>query len=444
MAGIVRGVKRPKVKRTCRVVRPFRKLVSDRKVYRWARQAGLSWRQGLFDPVMTLWTCVYKQLQLSSARGVEDYLAALAPDQAEATRDGKDFCKARQRLPVEIFTHALAAVAAQVPCAASTLSHGLQVGIIDGTTAGLPRTKANRQYFGTARNQHGAGRCPLARLAFLVSAGVVQALHIAPYETSELEQAVALLGTLAPDWLVLADALYGSYLNLGLVRQRHSHLLCARHAARRQRKFKSLGPGEWLERWDKPRAVDCHCPELLAGLPAQQDVRILKRIVHRRGYRDYVLVLYTTLLDARTYPADDLVRLYLRRWDIELSIRVLKTQHGLGALTCKSPATVSREIYALCLCFSCVRAWMTHTGRSAAQLSHQRAVDMLLLFAIRMIDATPAGCTRLLRELRVLLASLTLEQRPRPPQPRAIARITQRYPLLTCSRAQWRARYHAA
>jgi hypothetical protein len=238
--------------------------------------------------------------------------------------------------------------------------------------------------------------------------------------------------------------LYGSFLNLVLITRRGSHLICARHANRKGQRLKRLGHRDWLERFSKPRPVHCHRPELLLGMPEFIDIRKIERVVHRKGYRDYTLVLYTTLLDPRLYPAEDIVRLYLRRWAIELDVRALKTQHGLSNLTCKSPETVLREIYSCCLAFNCVRATMAQTGHSAHRLSHKTATEILCRTDVEMTYASAPLRAALLRCMLEQIGAAILPIPTRGPEPRALVHTIRRFPYLKCTRRQWKVWHRVA
>jgi len=54
--------------------------------------------------------------------------------------------------------------------------------------------------------------------------------------------------------------------------------------------------------------------------------------------------LVTTLLDAEKYPWEELVSLYLERWDIELRFRDIKTTMGFEALNVKTPQMAHKSI----------------------------------------------------------------------------------------------------
>lgn len=428
------------------------RLLPAKLIRKWAAQAGTIARGGLYSPTTALRQCIAKQLARQSTRALEHNLALIArvcqgrssKRPPETTPDGKDFCHARANLGLAVFRKALSYVAGRRSVPAADRYGDLTIGMLDGTTVALVRSKENREHFKTSSNQHGQGRFPIARIALLFCAGLIAALAVNPYLTSELAQAVELLRALPSHQLLLADALYGTFLNLVLVTQRGSHLICPRHPKRKGQRLKRLGPGEWLERLAKPRACHCHCPELLAGMPEFVDVRAVQTVIHRKGYRDFTLVLYTTLLDPRQYPAADIVALYLRRWSIELDIRTLKLQHGLDRPTCKSPATVEREIYSACLAFNCVRATMAQTGQQVHRLSHTEAQRILATTDTYMAFATRACRAALVHAMLIQISAAILRRQLRPPEPRAVVHSARRFPYLSCSRRQWKAWHHVA
>jgi IS4 transposase len=49
-------------------------------------------------------------------------------------------------------------------------------------------------------------------------------------------------------------------------------------------------------------------------------------------------------LDLVKYPAEDIKEIYLKRWNVELYFRDLKTTLGMDILRCKSPDMVEKEI----------------------------------------------------------------------------------------------------
>jgi len=345
---------------------------------------------------------------------------------------------------LEVFQKALVSISKRRRPHPTEIYKGLTISMIDGTTSLTPRTDKNRKFFKVSSNQHGEGRFPVARIILMVCAGLLATISADPYHTSELAQAAIIFLNLRPQHLILADALYGSFLNLCLLTLRGNHLICPRHPSRKGEVVRRFGTSEWIECLSKPRECHCHAPALLAEMPPSIEVRVIRGIVHRKGYRDFTLVLYTTLLDRKKYSAEEIMALYLRRWRVELDIRSLKLQFGLGRLTCKSPESILREIYSCCLAFNCVRATMAQTGQQLHRLSHARAIQLLLKTDAMMSFASPRYRTRLFAVMLDLLGAALLPIQERPPAPRALVHSVRRFPYLKCTRKQWRAWHRGA
>lgn len=61
-------------------------------------------------------------------------------------------------------------------------------------------------------------------------------------------------------------------------------------------------------------------------------VREIRGVVRRRDGKRVEMRLWTSLLDARAYPAQELLRLYARRWEQEIAFKELKVQLQQGPL----------------------------------------------------------------------------------------------------------------
>ena len=135
----------------------------------------------------------------------------------------------------------------------------------------------------------------------------------------------------------------------------------------------AAGPDERLVTWKKSRQKFPYpTPAEWAALPEEITVRVIRVRVKQAGFRTRTLVLVTTLLDPVEYPAAEVAAAYLRRWRIELCLDDLNTVLGLGALRCKSPAMIHRELLALLVAHNLVRAVMANAARE-----HAVALDRL-------------------------------------------------------------------
>lgn len=106
---IVSKYERTKEKVLANLLNPVQKLLPASLIEQYCRDRGYGWRERDLGPAITLLACIWKHLQSSllSARATEDYLVSLQSESScerqPGKRAGSNFCKARKRLPEDIF-----------------------------------------------------------------------------------------------------------------------------------------------------------------------------------------------------------------------------------------------------------------------------------------------------------------------------------------------------
>lgn len=166
--------------------------------------------------------------------------------------------------------------------------------------------------------------------------------------------------------------------------------------------------------------------------------RLVVVCVERRGYRPVLLLLFTTLA-ADIAPAE-LAALYLKRWNIELSLRHFKAQMGMGELAAKSPAMAKRELFTGVLAYNLVRGVMLLAaaggGEPLAAMSFAKArVElgcMLMATALIARGSNPSWEAML---IRIASGKLSPRRKPRPPEPRLKRHRRETFPPLKGDRA---------
>ena len=112
---------------------------------------------------------------------------------------------------------------------------------------------------------------------------------------------------------------------------------------------------------------------------ARIDVR-LGATAHRGGH--YRLV--TTLTDENRYPAEELVKLYHQRWEIETSYLELKsTILGGRVLRAGTPAGISQEVYALLITYQALRTALADATLARPDIAADRLSFTVALNAAR-------------------------------------------------------------
>lgn len=418
---------------------PIRSVLTDARIEAAVRVTSRCRRRCRFDSVVTLLSCIVQHTQTLSTRNVENSLGLSGGElSCNSKTDGADFCRARLAFPLAAFRAILRFLGQETQRTTGTSWRGLTAYHVDGTTMPMFNSKKNRAAFGGSSNQNGESRMPIARLVLLVSAGAIADLVCGPYAASELRLFYSLLRQLPAESVVVADTLYNSFFNLASARARGSHMLCKSRSQRHANVIGILGPGDALHGWTKPRREHTLFPSAWEALPSMLTVRVITHTVRRKGYRDYVLTLTTTLLDPVRYPAEELVALYLSRWNIELDFRALKANHGWSRLKCKTPQSVHREIFSGALAFNAVRLMMSQSGQPIRNLSHSGARQTLIETAWCMSNAQTKSLPTILNCALAIIANQILDKQKRPPEPRLLAYNLKRYEYLKTTRAQWR------
>jgi hypothetical protein len=268
--------------------------------------------------------------------------------------------QARARLPVGFFLALLRAVTGRLragdPARPGDRWHGHRVWLVDGSSFSMPDVPELREAFGQPGAQAAGCGFPVAHLLLLVEAatGYVLRAGAAPLRTHDLAHAAAAHPAVRAGDLWVGDRAFGSFAHLAVLRQRGADGLFRLHQRRR--------PGRRRDRrvrYRKPATRPVWLSEAAyAALPdavAVREVRVRVALPDRR-VREVVLV--TTLLDRRRYPAAALARLYERRWRVEVDLRHLKQTLGMEVLRSQSVPGVLKELLAFVTVYNLVRRVM--------------------------------------------------------------------------------------
>ena len=136
--------------------------------------------------------------------------------------------------------------------------------------------------------------------------------------------------------MLLGDRLYGSDLRFAALAARGVDMVTRLNGSRGWPK--GMRGDDVTVQWMRPapssRPPHVTQPEWEA-LPATIAVRYVRYRIEIPGIRIRHIRVVTTLLDA---PAKVLAQLYMRRWEIELSIDDIKTTMGMDFIRARSPA----------------------------------------------------------------------------------------------------------
>jgi hypothetical protein len=156
---------------------------------------------------------------------------------------------------------------------------------------------------------------------------------------------------------------------------------------------------------------------------------IVRQVQPSNGTEPFLLALFTTLED----PAEQVVELYGKRWNMELDLRQLKVTLRLDQLTCTSAEMVAKEIHVGMLTYNLVRAAIYLTalraGLEPRVFSFTQVKNVIQAFAPRIAAAADERTRRkLYDDMEYYLSRCKLPQRKRPSYAREVWPKPKTYP----------------
>jgi hypothetical protein len=353
-------------------------------VYRVCREFGYEWRQRELDPAVTV--ALFAQ-QIIHGNTPCSEVRHLAGQQFTASA----WCQARARLPLGVYQTILTRVCEAAMPQTQRREHlwrGHRTFHVDGSTFSMPDSAELRRVFGQPAGQRIGCGFPVAHLLVLFSAatGFIIDAFASPLRTGDVSQAGEYLAHLNAGDILIGDDSFSGYAHLALLLQQNLHGLFPNHHRRiidftpgrvhttegknaivglpRSRWIKSLGKEDQLVEWFKPASHSAWMSkEKYDALPESIVVREIRRCMRLPDGRRITVTVITTLLDPIRYPADALIELRLRRWDVETNLRHLKTTMGLDVLHCKTEVGVRKELVVFCLVYNLVRVIMLQAAK---------------------------------------------------------------------------------
>jgi hypothetical protein len=404
-------------------------------------------RERLYPPTVTLSMFIKQALDQdgSCQRAVNGWAAQrVAEGLRPQSVDTGAYCKARQRLPVEMVT-ALTRETGKLLCTqADTGWHwrGRTVKLVDGTGLSMPDTPDNQARYPQPSSQAPGVGFPLARLVGVIclSTGAVIDAAIGPFAGkghSEHGLVRELLGGFCAGDVMLADALYCSYWLIATLQSTGVDALFEQHGSRITdfRRGRRLGTRDHVATWSKPvQRPSWMTREQYEAYPEALMVREVE--VDGR-------VLVTTMLDPRQTGKQDLSDLYVKRWHVELDLRNIKTTLGMEVLRCLTPQMVEKELWVNLLAYNLIRLLMAQAALEAGlhprELSFKHAVQMWTQWTLLH---SGRGSDWQRDTLLELIAQVGVGHRPGRLEPRARKRRPKPYPWLKVSRSLARQQIH--
>jgi hypothetical protein len=404
------------------------------------REQNYTWRRRLLDPVTTISLFLLQILHGNTAcQHVVQFGCWTFTDSA--------YCQARKRLPLRVYHHLLeqTAVASRQATAAEYRWFGHRVWVADGSSFSMPDTPELQAAFGQPTNQRPGCGFPVAKwlALFDVGTGLLLRSATAPLRSHEMSRCAAISDDLEPGDIVMGDRGFCSYAHLAILVGRGLHGVFRAHQKQivdftpgrpeatsgeykgeaglpRSRWVRAQGDSDQIVIWSKPKRKPVWMSqEEYAALPAGLAVRELRYRVESPGFRTGEVTVVTTLLEAAEYPAEEVAKLYLRRWLVEVNFKHIKITMKMDVLNCKTVDGVLKELAMFAPVYNLVRSVTTESARAQGVAPERVSV----VDAIRWLIGTEGD-----GDVRVLVIN---PKRPGRVEPRVVKRRPKQYLRMT-------------
>lgn len=362
------------------------------------RQMGVMVRNGIYSARVVIWMMINQRLHARGtlASSVEQLVQGRfdpllsrckrVQSRKIAVSTG-GYCQARQHLPRLLVSRSMDELIERLRNrlleSGSRLAQ--RVYLLDGSSLQLEHEPELVHAYPPASNQHGKAHWPVMRVVVLhdLETGLAEHPYWGPLNGRQAvsEQALAerAMQHVPAGSVIVGDRNFGIFSTVYSAQQQGLAVVVRLTAVRAQSKSLRGGPiaqegvyPVWWRpsRWDGKRRRDWPVDACVEG-------RLIAWRVGRGKHKQW-LYLFTTL----SWPAEEVVALYGRRWNIETDLRSLKQTVRLQRITAQSADMMEKELLAAVMAYNLVRAIMFLAAQRAKidvrQLSFTYACNIVL------------------------------------------------------------------
>ncbi|MCK4578859.1 MAG: IS4 family transposase, partial [Candidatus Marinimicrobia bacterium] len=137
--------------------------------------------------------------------------------------------------------------------------------------------------------------------------------------------------------------------------------------------------------------------------------------------------------------------LYLRRWEVELNLRHLKTTMKMNFIDSKTPDMVRKQVWVHLLAYNLIRRLMWQAGERhnipPLRISFKGTIDVVAAYLPKLVAATPENFAFVYTRFLWAIAERRVPYRPDRYEPRRLKRRRNpAYPLMYAARSEYRRR----
>lgn len=408
-------------------------------------------RRRLFPERTTIGLMVGQALNRNAPCKDAVRFAQTAQGLADASPSTAAYCKARARVRAETLREMASRLSAMADALCRTgdapgLGRFAGVWALDGTSFQAADTAANAAEWPYAAGQKpGCGFPVVGMLAAhsLVGGGSC-VLSEVPGNAHDFRLFARAAPDLGENCLYVGDRAFCCHAAFALLGRAGAHGIFRGKEGqfgRRREEDVDLGEGDRLTTLRRTRASKVFTDEELAKMPEKITVRVVTEKIRARGFRDVTLVVVTSLLDPSEHPRREMLGLYMRRWEIEVSFRDMKTTLRYEFIRGQSPKTVRLEVGVLLVAYNFMRYVIARGSPGEAKprrgIASTAAAVKAFVAVVQTLLRAGRSCRRAFARLVKSVARDGMPRRRRKPYVRAVKRRPKKRALLMKPRSEY-------
>lgn len=274
------------------------------------------------------------------------------------------YTTARQRLDIELVKMVYEDSANFENIKINNKWKGMRVVITDGTYIQMQDSKELReQYDVKSGSENYKSSYPQGLLQVLIEqgGGGIKHFELGSRNVSELSLIYKMLHKISKGTLLLADDLYCTYAIFYLIQKYSLEIIVPGKRTRKYKKIKEISQGDEIVELKST----AH-PEWLPNEEKLPDTILMRRLSFEDPMnpgKEYVM--FTSIMDEKISMAE-IVSKFFTRWDIEISIREIKTLMNINVVRSKKPDLVMKELLTALTAYNLIRKIIAKTTENSS------------------------------------------------------------------------------
>jgi hypothetical protein len=241
--------------------------------------------------------------------------------------------------------------------------YGMETFLTDGTYVQMQDSKELREIYDVVSvNANYKEAYPQGLLQSIIrqGSGIIHDYALANRHVSELSLIYKLIHSIPAKGLLLADDLYNSFAVFALARKNDFDIIVPGKRLRNYKVIRQIADGDEIV-----ELTGNEYPKWLSKEEVLPEKLLLRRLSFMSLDGAETMVIYTTILNEKILKSEIILK-YFTRWDIEITIREVKTIMEINVLRGKTDDIVRKELAAALIAYNLIRKIIAQSTEGTA------------------------------------------------------------------------------